>query len=128
MDSVQAVVDHCGNRIEATVVASPKDAAKLAGSFTAEMSYEAVEKAECGLSRKDEASGVFCTEVDGLVLVDGTVSTILSLEDDGDLIDLYLMNGPEFLAVSSAELGQSPPLDSRVRVWVRGLRIYPVSS
>lgn len=127
-ESVDAVVEHCGNRFRVNVVATEEQARELSDQFTAEMSYEEAARVEWGLAKDDEASGVFAVKDEGLFLVDGTVSNVIPLEDDESLVDLYLMNGPEFLAVTSRDLTEVPPLDTRMRLWVRGLRIYPVFS
>lgn len=56
----------------------------------------------------------------------GRVHNISDLDDNSQIIDLYLQTGPEFLAVSSAELnGVVPALGSALEITVHGLCFYP---
>jgi hypothetical protein len=60
------------------------------------------------------------------VTLRGRVHNISELDENSRIVDLYLQNGPEFLAVSSAELGGVvPAVDSALEITVYGLCFYP---
>ena len=85
------------------------------GEFTAEINVTEVLSVECNLSKCDEESGIFADEV-GIIL-DGTVSQVIAIDDHFSFFDVYIQKGPEFLTLTTDDLrGVLPILDSRIRV------------
>ena len=121
-----AVVDHNGQLLTVTIPAEYSRVSGLSGSFTAELDYHAVVSSEIGLPKDDSLSGLFSTEDSAVVIVDGSVHNHLEISADHILVDVYVQNGPEFIIFDSEELGGVvPPIDSRLRVRILGLRVYP---
>ena len=56
----------------------------------------------------------------------GRVHNVIEIESNKSIVDLYLQTGPEFLAISSEELGsQMVPVGTALEITVYGLRFHP---
>lgn len=75
----------------------------------------------------DENSCIKASESkSGGVTVRGRVHSAIEVRPGIQIIDLYLRNGPEFLSISSEELGGfTPSIGAALEVNVNGLRFYP---
>lgn len=65
----------------------------------------------------------------GGITIRGRVHSVTVVDAQGtQIFDLYIQNGPEFLAVSSQELeGQLPEVGAGLEVTVEGLCFYPTN-
>ena len=73
----------------------------------------------------DCESGLF--ERDGSIVVKGKVHNLIDVEGD-TIIDIYMMNGPEFISILSSEINSIiPKIDEGIEVEINGLCIYPVN-
>ena len=69
-------------------------------------------------------SGLF--ERNGNIVVKGKAHNLLDVERD-TIIDIYIMNGPEFISILSSEINSIiPKIDQGIEVEINGLCIYPV--
>ncbi|MGI9467260.1 MAG: hypothetical protein ACR2OA_09080 [Rubripirellula sp.] len=110
--------------IRATIVGEPLQVDRLLGeTFSAEYELEGRTEVETNLPLDNEFSGLFC---DGTrVIADGVIHQIHDLSAVGFLFDIYMINGPEFLAVTTEELeGLSPVLNSRIRLFANSLKVF----
>lgn len=121
----QARIRH-GDVCFTAIVAEPlKKVETLLDDFAAEIDFQSLIRCETELVKENSSSGIFSTDDPNVVIADGTVLQIVPLEDGETLIDVYIQKGPEFVTVSSEELGATPEVGSRVRLWLRGLRLFP---
>ena len=125
-DLIHVKVRH-GDESFVAIISEPLEKLRtLSADFIAELDYQSVSKYEVGLPKSDSVSGIFATDDASVVLVDGSVSNLLEIDSEHVLVDVYVQNGPEFVAVNSEELGNKvPEHGSRVRLWLQGLKIYP---
>ncbi len=74
----------------------------------------------------DESSCIKASESKcGGITVRGRVHSAIEVSPGAQIIDLYLRNGPEFLSISSEELGGFiPSIGAALEVNVNGLRFY----
>jgi hypothetical protein len=87
-----------------------------------EMDYEAIASTRTLPDFADESSGIRQGEGDTIV-IRGRVHQVLAEEKD-TLIDLYLMNGPEFFLFRASDAGtEVPAVGVGLEVVVHGLRI-----
>ena len=125
-DSCNARVIH---RAESFLVSIPEPLSRvkeLGADFQAELNFKNITKHEIGLVKDDSSSGLFQTDNPSVVIVDGSIFNLLELEDDVVVADIYIQNGPEFIAVTSSDLGGTvPALNTRIRLWIKGLQVYP---
>lgn len=107
---------------------SHAEAVSLPADFTAEVDYTSVVRFEADLPADDSQSGFFATDDPSVILADGRVHNHVEIGDDHVLIDVYSQTGPVFFTVTSEELGgRVPAIDSRLRVWLLGLSVYPTN-
>ncbi len=121
-----ACTEHNGNLIPAIIVG---DRQRLQGlvdhSINAEYGLGEVLAFECNLPRDDENSGFFALP-DGQITIDGTVQNILQIDSESAVVDVYIRNGPEYIAFDTNELRNIVPLvDHRICIRGRGLIVYP---
>ena len=125
-DCCQAVLQHGAQQLTAILRCSHADALRLPPSFTAELDHTSVVRFEANLQPDDSLSGLFATEDPVVVLADGRVHNHIEIGADHVLIDVYSQAGPEYFTVTSEELGGIiPAIDTRLRVWLMGLSVYP---
>ena len=92
-----------------------------------EMAYGSIADVRPAPGFVDESSAIFPGE-DGTIVVRGRVHQVLPAEEDW-LIDLYLMNGPEFFLFRASDARIEPPeVGAGVEVVVRGLEVLLSSS
>lgn len=121
-----AQVKHCDESIVAIIPEPLTRLASLNEQFVAELDYSRVVKHEAGLAKDDSISGIFATDDSAVVIVDGSISSLLEISREHVLIDIYIQNGPEFISINSEDLGGVvPEVGSRIRLWLQGLKIYP---
>jgi hypothetical protein len=126
-DGAFAVLEHADQKIRAFVFTTKDQISGLSPSFTAELDYDEVLRHELFEKADDDASGIFPTGDPSVLKLDGTVHNHMPLEGGDTILDVYIQNGPEFLAVTSADLGgEVPAVGARLQVWVKGLGIFPV--
>lgn len=125
-DLCQAVLQHGEHQLTVNLRCSHAEALRLPPSFTAELDHTSVVIFEADLPLDDSQSGLFPTDDPVVVLADGRVHHHLEIGSDHVLIDVYSQTGPEYFTVTSEELGGIvPAMDSRLRVWLLGLSVYP---
>jgi len=125
-DVTHAKVTHGRESLVAIIPESLERLESLSGDFLAELDYHCILKHEVSSVKMDSESGLFATDEPSVVIVDGSVSNLLEIDANHVLVDVYIQNGPEFVNVTSEELGGSvPKVGSRIRLWLKGLKIYP---
>jgi hypothetical protein len=95
-----------------------------------EMSFERIASWRELSEFKDEQSCIKpSAEVIGAVTLRGRVHSTTGVDVNVQVVDLYLQTGPEFLAISSAELGGLvPSVGTALEVTVYGLCFYPTGT
>lgn len=128
-DCCQAVLQHGAHQLTAILRCSHADALRLPPRFTAELDHTSVVRFEADLPPDDGQSGLFPTDDPVVVLADGRVHNHVEIGSDHVLIDVYSQTGPEYFTVTSEELGGTvPSIDTRLRVWLLGLSVYPTQT
>lgn len=128
-DRTRASVVHGAESFLAMIPEPPERLQSLSGNVQAELGYDAVLKHEVRAVNMDSESGIFATDDPSVVLVDGSVINVVEVDASRTLVDIYIQKGPEFLCVSSEDLGEAiPELGCRIRLWLKGLKIYPTFS
>ena len=119
---------HNGNTIDAVAVGSLNQIkALLHGNITCEYEIDEIISAECGLEKNDSVSGIFPLQ-SGEIAIDGSVHNLIHIDEQSFMIDIYIQNGADFLAITTDELGEKPPVGSRIRLTVQGLNVFPTYS
>jgi hypothetical protein len=127
-DRCHALLHHHGQMLAVILRVSHAEAVSLPAEFAAEVDYTSVVRFEADLPADDSRSGFFATDDPAVILADGRVHNHVEIGDDHVLIDVYSQTGPVFFTVTSEELGgRVPAIDSRLRVWLLGLSVYPTS-
>ena len=118
-------VTHNGHTFDAVLVGE-FDRLKSILNTEARAEYELNEpiSANCGLAKDDTLSGIF-PSADGRIAIDGSIHNEIKIDDEFSLLDVYIQNGADFLAVTSDDLGHKPPVGSRIRIVGKGLHVYP---
>lgn len=129
-------MDVCGDRHFGTVVHNgyPLDAV-LVGPFeslqtlintdvTAEYELNEILFVDAGLDKDDSLSGIYPLP-GNQIAVDGSIHNETKIDDTYSLLDIYVQNGADFLTVTTEQLGQNPPIGTRIRITGRGLHVYP---
>lgn len=125
---VSARVRHKENEFNALIYGLKSElTALLNQECLVEMSFERVVAWREISEFEDVLSGIKQDEtIAGAVTLCGRVHSVMEVESGVEIIDLYLQNGPEFLAIESDELGGSvPAVGSALEVTVYGLCFYP---
>ncbi|MDO9354534.1 MAG: hypothetical protein Q7T55_12615 [Solirubrobacteraceae bacterium] len=128
---VSAIVRHDVHEFTALINGSKADLADLIGKeCIVEMLFETVASwKELHEFQDDQSCIMASAATPGATTLQGRVHNISELGENSHIIDLYLQNGPEFLALSSAELnGAVPALRSALEVTVHGLCFYPTGA
>ena len=128
-DRCHAVVQHEERLLTVTLRCTYEEAQQLPPTFTAELDHSSVLRFEADLPPDDRQSGLFATDDTVVVLADGRVHNHVEIGSDHVLIHVYSQTGPEYFAVTSEELGGIvPAIDTRLRVWLLGLSVYPTQT
>jgi hypothetical protein len=128
-DRCQAVLQHEGRLLTVMLRCSHSEALRLPLTFTAELDHTSVVGFEADLPPDDSQSGLFPTNDPVVVLADGRVHNHVEIGSDHVLIDVYSQAGPEYFTVTSEELGGIvPTINTRLRVWLLGLSVYPTQT
>jgi len=128
---VSASVRHGNHEFTALVDGFKSNLAELVGeNCIVEMLFETVASWKELHNFQDEQSCITSsTNTPSAVTLRGRVHNISELDENNRIIDLYLQNGPEFLAISSADLnGIVPALGSALEITVYGLCFYPTGT
>lgn len=122
------VVRHNSHKLEVVLVGPYERLVTLIGKDVS-AEYELAEfiSADINLPADDRASGIFPAQ-GNQVLIDGTVHNKILIDDAVSLIDVYLQNGADFLAVTSEDLTAKPRAGTRIRITGKGLHVYPTFS
>lgn len=124
-DCHSAFVLHQDHRISAVIFGPYDRVSSLVGaSVTAEYELTRIDSAELDLPSQDGASGIF-QETPDTILIDGTVHLLTRVDDLVTLIDSYIQNGADFLAISRDDVEHIPTTGSRIRIRGRGRVVYP---
>lgn len=117
-------ITHNGQILDAVLV-GPYDRFQslLHSDAIAEYELDEITSVESGLDKDDALSGFFSL-TDNQIAVDGSVHSETKIDELVSVLDIYIQNGADFLAVSSEQLGQKPPVGSRIRIVGKGLHVY----
>jgi len=125
-DRTRVSVVHGAESFLAMIPEPPERLQSLSGKVQAELGYDAILKHEVRAVPLDSESGIFATDDPFVVLVDGSVINVVEVDANRTLVDIYIQKGPEFLCVSSEDLEDAiPEPGCRIRLWLKGLKIYP---
>jgi len=118
-------ITHNGQTLDAVLV-GPYDRlqALLHSDAIAEYELDEITSVESGLDKDDALSGFFPL-TNNQIVVDGSIHSETKIDELVSVLDIYIQNGADFLAVSSEQLGQKPPVGSRIRIVGKGLHVYP---
>lgn len=118
-------VTHNGHTLDAVLV-GPFDRLQhlLHTDATAEYELDEFISIDSGLEKDDTVSGIFPL-ANGQIVIDGSIHNETEIDGQLSLLDIYIQNGADFLAVTSENLGQKPQVGTRIRVVGRGLHVYP---
>ena len=118
-------ITHNGQTLDAVMV-GPYDRLQslLHSDAIAEYKLDEITSVESGLDKDDALSGFFPL-TDNQIAVDGSIHSKTKIDELVSVLDIYIQNGADFLAVSSEQLGQKPPVGSRIRIVGKGLHVYP---
>lgn len=119
-------VTHNGHTFDAVLV-GPFDRLQplLHTDATAEYELNELITVDCGLEKADSQSGIFPL-ADGQIAVDGSIHNETKIDEQNSVLDIYIQNGADFIAVTSEDLGHNPPVGSRIRIVGKGLQVYPI--
>ncbi len=119
------VVRHNGHKLEVILVGPYDSLLPLIGTdVLVEYELEEITSADIDLPVDDRASGIFPEHGDQFI-IDGTVHNETIIDELVSLIDVYIQNGADFLAVTSEDLPAKPRTGTRIRVTGKGLHVYP---
>jgi hypothetical protein len=118
-------ITHNGHTFDAVLV-GPLDRLKslVHTNATAEYELNEIISVDSGLEKNDTVSGIFPLPNDQIA-IDGSIHNETKIDDHFSLLDIYIQNGADFLAVTSEDLGHKPPVGSRIRIVGKGLHVYP---
>jgi hypothetical protein len=129
--AVSARVRHCENEFTALIHGmKSKLIALLNQECLVELSFQRVAAWRELSEFEDEQSGIKQSNaIAGAVTIQGRVHNFIEVEPGAGVIDLYLRNGPEFLAIESDEIGGAvPSVGSALELTVYGLCFYPAGT
>jgi len=95
--------------------------------YFVEMAYDNVLEWRFIPSFQHVDSGIFGSlETDHPIRIVGCVHSLVQVGENNTIVDLYIQNGPEFLAITTQELGGViPVIGQGMEVVVEGLCFYP---
>jgi hypothetical protein len=122
------IVRHNGHKLEVVLV-GPYDrlVTQIGTDVLVEYELEEVISADIDLPVDDRASGIF-PDRGNQFIIDGTVHNETIIDDAVSVIDVYIQNGADFLAVTSDDLTVKPRTGTRIRITGKGLHVYPTFS
>jgi hypothetical protein len=119
-------VTHNGHTLDAVIVGPlGRVRSLLHTNADAEYELEEIISAETGLEKNESLSGFFPL-ADGQIAIDGSIHNEIKIDDQSSVLDIYIQNGADFLAITSEDLGHNPPVGSRMRIVAKGLHVYPI--
>ncbi|MFZ6778679.1 hypothetical protein ACO0LD_17795 [Undibacterium sp. Ji83W] len=127
-DCCHARVRHDDHEFDALVFGSRTSLQPLLNkSRCTEMSFERVLSWRELEDFSNEQSSIHAAPgIDAAIVLKGKVISIIPVDSDTQIIDIYLRAGPEFLALSSDEIdGKFAAIGKGVEVIVSGLCFYP---
>ena len=70
-----------------------------------------------------------CESTKDAIKIQGRIHSIMDIDDGGQVFDLYLRNGPEYLAVTLEEFGENQLCEGAgIEVLLEGLCFYPTNT
>lgn len=127
----QAVVCHESHEFPALIDGSRASLKSLIGEeIVAEMDYDRI-TSWAELSPFDDEASVITSVQDtpNAIIIRGRVNNVLVLDDGNHLVDVYLRNGPEFVAVISSDINNHVPgVGIGLEIVVEGLCFYPTNT
>lgn len=126
-----ASIRHCGKEFTAFVYGSEYSLLpKIGQQCIVEMGYEKVVEWKVIPDFLDRMSSIQSSGRQyNAITISGRVHNIMDIGDDQSIIDIYIQSGPEFLSVTSGELGnQIPALGSALEITVENLCFYPTNT
>jgi hypothetical protein len=119
------VVRHNGHQLEVILVGPYDRLVTLVGiDVLVEYELGKVISADIDLPVDDRSSGIF-PDQGNQVVVDGTVHNETVIDDAASVIDVYIQNSADFLAVTSDDLAAKPKTGTRIRIIGKDLHVYP---
>lgn len=128
-NKARATVNHCGHIFEGTIVGKVEEISRSVGQkITVEIDYEHLSH-WCKLEDfTDELSCICKSAKNSNIIIRGRVHNRTPLDDETSIVDIYLQQGPEFVAVDSRELDNTiPEVGDGVELQVRKISFYPVN-
>lgn len=120
-----AAITHCGHALDVVLCGQYEQLLTLIHlEITAEYELNEVIAINTELAGDDSLSGIYPLE-EKQIAVDGTIHNECEIDDSVSLLDIYIQNGADFLAISTDELGIKPEVGTRIRIIGKGLRVYP---
>ncbi len=126
--AVFARVSHAGREFAALVDGSLSTWTKELGrSIIVELSFDRVVSWRLVPDFDDDDSGIIAVEdAPEALVIRGRVHSVIPVDADTAVLDVYLRAGPEFLTLDSNELGgSSPVIGSGIELIVEGLCFRP---
>ena len=118
-------VTHNGYKLDAVLVGQFDRLRQLLHTdTTAEYELNEIISVDSGLEKDDAVSGIFPL-ANGEIAIDGSIHNETEIDSRFSLLDIYIQNGADFLAVTSEDLGQKPQVGTRIRIVGKGLHVYP---
>ena len=129
LNKVQAIVNHCGHVFEATIVGEVEKITQAIGQkITVEIDYEHLSGWRNIDNYTDELSGIRKPLNNPNIVIRGRVHNRTILDEEKFIVDIYLQQGPEFVAVDSRELGDTvPEIGDGVELEISRINFYPVN-
>ncbi len=127
----EAVVRHESSEFLALIDGSPDSLKPLVGKpCLVEMDYARLVSWRELVPFDEDQSGVTpFLEASGPLVVRGKVHQVIASQDGEHVIDVYLRNGPEFLAVSSADIDNHvPEVGVGLEVVLENLCFFPTNT
>jgi len=127
-NKVHAIVNHCGQVFEANIVGEVEKITCAIGQKVAvEIDYEHLSGWRKIDNYTDELSCICKAPDIPNIVIRGRVYNQIILDDEKFIFDIYLQQGPEFVAVDSRELGDTVPgIGDGVELQISGINFYPV--
>jgi hypothetical protein len=119
------IVTHNESTCEAVLVGSFDGLQQLLNTdATAEYELNEIISVDANLPADDSLSGIFPSS-DQRIVIDGTVHNETKIDEHVSVMDICILNGSDFFAVTTEELGLHPTIGTRIRIVGQGLHVYP---